>query len=51
MYIKKVKFKNFRLLKETSLDLRKDISILVGKNNTGKTSLLVVVRNILSKKG
>ena len=42
MYISQIKVKNFRLLKDATLDLRKKISLLVGKNNTGKTSLLVL---------
>lgn len=40
MHITKIIIKNFRLLKDTSLDVRKDISLLIGKNNTGKTSLI-----------
>jgi putative ATP-dependent endonuclease of OLD family len=42
MLISKVCISNFRLLKQSSLDLRKKLSLLVGKNNTGKTSLLVL---------
>lgn len=43
MYISKIKIKNFRLLRDTTLDLEKDISLLIGKNNTGKTSFLVLL--------
>ena len=42
MKLKKIKVRNFRLLKETELDLRDDLSLLIGKNNTGKTSMLVL---------
>lgn len=42
MHIGKVIVKNFRLLQNSRLDLRKQMSLLVGKNNTGKTSFLVL---------
>ena len=45
MHIKKIGIKNFRLLKETSLDLRENISLLLGRNNCGKTSFLVIFEN------
>jgi len=42
MYISKATVENFRLLKSCTLDLRKELSLLIGRNNTGKTSLLVL---------
>lgn len=45
MKITKIKIKNFRLLKNFSLDLEDNLSLIIGKNNTGKTSFL----NILQK--
>ncbi|NQZ24517.1 MAG: AAA family ATPase [Colwellia sp.] len=42
MLISKISISNFRLLQQSSLDLREKLSLLVGKNNTGKTSLLVL---------
>lgn len=48
MYISKIKIKNFRLLKDTKLDLKEDISLLIGKNNTGKTSFLVLLENFFN---
>lgn len=43
MKIKEIKVENFRLLKEFQLELEDDLSLLIGKNNVGKTSLLVVL--------
>lgn len=43
MYIKRIKVQNFRLLKDFSIDIQKELSLIVGKNNVGKTSLLVVL--------
>lgn len=40
MKIKEIKVENFRLLKEFRLELEDDLSLLIGKNNVGKTSLL-----------
>lgn len=42
MYIKKIKIKNFRLLKDSTLDMKEDLSLLIGRNNSGKTSFLVL---------
>ncbi len=50
MHISKIKIRNFRLLKDTILDLKKDISLLIGKNNTGKTSFLVLLEHFFNSK-
>lgn len=42
MYIKTIKIKNFRLLKNTILDMKKELSLFIGRNNSGKTSFLVL---------
>ena len=42
MHISKIHIKNFRLLQDTTLNMREDLSLLLGKNNSGKTSLMVV---------
>lgn len=40
---------NFRRLSRTRLDLDQETTVLVGANNSGKTSLLTVLRNFLSE--
>ncbi|KRF67324.1 hypothetical protein ASG99_16740 [Bacillus sp. Soil768D1] len=50
MYISKIKMKNFRLLNDTSLDLKKDLSLLIGRNNSGKTSFLVLFEKFYEQK-
>ena len=50
MYISKVEIKNFRLLRNSTLDLRKNLSLLVGKNNTGKTSFLVLFEKFFQQR-
>jgi predicted ATP-dependent endonuclease of OLD family len=45
MYISKIEIKNFRILLDTNLDLRRDTSLLIGRNNCGKTSFLVLFEN------
>lgn len=46
MYIKNISINNFRLLKETKIELnedkKQDLSLLIGKNNSGKTSFIVL---------
>ncbi|MCD4670737.1 MAG: AAA family ATPase [Actinomycetia bacterium] len=47
MRIKKIKFKNYRQLRETELNLEKnnsnDLHLVIGKNGTGKTNILNAV--------
>lgn len=48
MRIRTIKIQNFRLLKDFSLDLEDDLSLVIGKNNCGKTSLLAVLDKFLN---
>ena len=47
MKITKIKVKNFRLLKEFELDLEESLSLVIGKNNCGKTSLLFILNKFI----
>ncbi len=49
MKIKKIKVENYRLLKDFSIDLEDELSLVIGKNNTGKTSLLSVIDKFLNQ--
>lgn len=46
--IKRIDVKNYRLLKDFKLDLENELSLLIGKNNCGKTSLLTVLDKFLN---
>ena len=48
MKVKKIVIKNYRLLRNVTLDLEDDMSLIVGKNNTGKTSFISLVKKFLS---
>lgn len=50
MKITKVKINNFRLLKNIEIDLEQDLSLIIGKNNCGKTSVLAVLSKFLCEK-
>lgn len=50
MNIYKIEVENFRLLKNFSMDLEKELSLIIGKNNVGKTSLLSVLDKFLNEK-
>lgn len=50
MHIKRIEIKNFRLLKNVSIELEKDSTLIVGKNNSGKTSFMDLLENIISNK-
>src|SRR5690606_960506 len=47
MKIFKIEIENYRLLKDFSMDLEKELSLVIGKNNTGKTSILSVLDKFL----
>ncbi|MCI5179633.1 MAG: ATP-dependent endonuclease, partial [Candidatus Electrothrix sp. AW3_4] len=51
MIIKSAKIKNYRLLKDVFLTLDQRTTLIVGRNNTGKTSLAEVFRSFLSSSG
>jgi putative ATP-dependent endonuclease of OLD family len=50
MKINDISIKNFRLLEEVKLNVEEDITLIVGKNNTGKTSLFEVINMFFSEK-
>lgn len=47
MQIKKIEVKNFRLLKDVELFLETRTTVIVGRNNSGKTSLAELFRRLL----
>lgn len=49
MYIEQIKIENFRLLQNCRLDMREKTTLLVGKNNTGKTSFAVLLERFLER--
>lgn len=48
VHIHKVRTKNFRLLADTELALEEKTTVIVGRNNSGKTSLSEVMRRLLT---
>ncbi|BCZ46663.1 ATP-dependent endonuclease [Clostridium gelidum] len=50
MKITKIQLKNYRLLKDLKLDLEEMLSIIIGKNNCGKTSLLSILNKFIGDK-
>jgi predicted ATP-dependent endonuclease of OLD family len=49
MKIFKIQIDNYRLLKCFSIDLEKELSLVIGKNNTGKTSILSALNKFLNQ--
>jgi len=41
---------NFRLLKDFKIDIEESLSLIIGKNNSGKSSLLTVLDKFISQK-
>lgn len=50
MYLCKIDVENYRLLKKAHIEFDKFLTLFVGKNNTGKTSLMNIFELILSDK-
>jgi len=50
MKVCKIEVENFRLLKKFSMDLEDELSLVIGKNNTGKTSILSVLDKFINEK-
>lgn len=50
MQLKKIEVKNFRLLHEVEILLERKTTVVVGRNNSGKTSLTEVMKRLLSEK-
>ncbi len=50
MKITSIGIRNFRLLKDFKILLEDDLSVVIGKNNTGKTTLLTALSKFLSSR-
>ncbi len=51
MKITQISIKNFRLLEDVKLCLEDGATVIVGRNNSGKTSLTELFRRLLAEKG
>jgi predicted ATP-dependent endonuclease of OLD family len=49
MHVEKISVKNFRLLHDVDLMLEQQTTVIVGRNNSGKTSLTEVMRRLLTE--
>lgn len=47
MHLSTVEIKNFRSLKELTVEFQPGLNVLVGRNNTGKTNLMQAIRHAL----
>lgn len=50
VYLEKIRVKNFRLLHDVELFLEEGTTVIVGRNNSGKTSLTEVMKRLLAEK-
>ncbi|UXJ53510.1 ATP-dependent nuclease [Pseudomonas citronellolis] len=48
MKIRRIKAQNFRMLKNSMLELQPELSLLIGRNNSGKTSFLILFEKFYS---
>lgn len=47
MRITKIQIRNFRILQNSVMDFDRDLCLLLGRNNTGKTSFMVLIEKFL----
>lgn len=50
MYVSEIEVKNFRLLKNVNITLQESSTLIVGRNNSGKTSLTEIFRRLFTDK-
>lgn len=48
MRITKIEARNFRILKKSVMDFNRELCLLLGRNNTGKTSFMVLIEKFLN---
>lgn len=48
MYVNKIHIRNFRILSDSKLDFRDNLCLLLGRNNTGKTSFFVLFEKFMN---
>ena len=50
MHLSKIHIRNYRLFENTELDVDKNMTLIVGRNNTAKTSLFECLKTVLNMK-
>lgn len=50
MKLAKINIRNYRSLLDITLDIDKDITLIIGRNNSGKTSIFTFVKQVLDGK-
>ena len=50
MYLSKIKIENYRLIEKSELDVDSELTLIVGRNNTAKTSLSKCIYSVLNGK-
>ena len=50
MYLKKIEIKNYRQLQAVTLDFQRNLTVLAGPNNSGKTTLISILKGVFHDK-
>ena len=51
MHIEEVTIRNFRILSETKMNINDKLCLMIGRNNTGKTSFMILFEKFLNGNG
>jgi putative ATP-dependent endonuclease of OLD family len=49
MYISKIRIQNYRCFEDTTIEFNKGLNVLIGENNSGKTSVLKALRLVFDR--
>lgn len=50
MYLKRIEINNYRQLQNVTLDFQRNLTVLAGPNNSGKTTLISVLKGVFHDK-
>ncbi|MEN9609951.1 MAG: hypothetical protein RLZZ628_765 [Bacteroidota bacterium] len=50
-YISKINFKNYKSIRDLTIDLHSGLNLIIGQNSSGKTNFVQAVHNVLSESG
>ncbi len=48
MFLSKIHVNNFRLIIDSELDVHQDVTLIVGRNNTAKTSCMSILKKVVN---
>ena len=51
MYVARIRIRNYRCFKDTTIEFRPGLNVIIGENNAGKTTLLRAMTLVFERRG